>query len=384
MAPSRSRKPVATVALCHEWLAERRGSEKTFEAMARTLPAADLHALTRDPGVEFAFGGRHVSTTFLDRIGVLRDHRALQLPLMPLAWRYVSRRRYDLVVTSSHACAKGFWPGRDALHLCYCYTPMRYVWLPSLDERRRSDIATRVAARALRSWELTSTTWVDEFAAISSTVQARIEAFYARPARIIHPPVDTDYFTPLGDGSRGEFALAVARMVPYKRLDLVIRACHALRYPLVLAGAGPEEPHLRSLAATLGASVEFVIAPGDDRLRQLYRTARVSVFPALEDFGIAPVEAQACGAPVVALGQGGSVDIVLPGVTGVLVERQDHESLRAGMETALEGPFDESKCRRNAERFSVERFRTALGGWVRDAAAGRGWDVEGLIAAPGR
>jgi glycosyltransferase involved in cell wall biosynthesis len=233
----------------------------------------------------------------------------------------------------------------------------------------------------LRSWDVRSTRWVDEFAAISSAVQARIREFYGREARIIHPPVDTAYYTPSHPSGRGEFALAVSRMVPYKRLDLAIRACRALDYPLVIAGAGPDEPRLRALAERLGAAVGFVIEPSDERLRELYRRARVVVFPAEEDFGIVLAEAQACGTPVVALGRGGGVDIVVPGVTGVMVPAQDEASLRGGIEAALEADFDAGACRGNAERFSRERFLTDFLAWIGEAARRRGWDLEGVPAA---
>jgi glycosyltransferase involved in cell wall biosynthesis len=366
----------ARLALCHEWLAERTGSEKTFEAMAAALPAADLFALTRNANAPFLFAGREVATTFLDRVPVLRDRRPWQLPLMPLAWRHASRSRYDVVVTSSHACVKGFRPGREALHLCYCYTPMRYVWLPTVDVRRRPNLLTGAIAGALRSWDLTSTNWVDDFAAISSAVQARIKEFYGREARVIHPPVDVDYFRPRPQAAREEVALAVSRMVPYKRLDLVIEACHALGYPLVVAGSGPDEERLRALAARLGADVTFVIGPGDEELRRLYQRARVAVFAADEDFGIAPVEAQACGTPVVALDRGGSVDIVIPGETGVLVPEQDAGRFRDGIEAALDGTFDEARCRANAERFSAERFRVAFRAWTGDVVTAHGMDSD--------
>jgi glycosyltransferase involved in cell wall biosynthesis len=359
-----------SLALCHEWLGARHGSEKTFEAMARAFPAADLYALTWNRSSGLSFGGRAVRTTFLDRVGPLRDRRMLQLPLMPVAWRYSTRRHYDMVVTSSHACAKGFRPARRALHLSYCYTPMRYLWLSSIDTRRRASRATAPVERALRAWDLASVRWVDEFAAISTVVSRRIGELYGRPSRVIHPPVDTSHYTP--GGAKGEFALAVSRMVPYKRLDLAIRACHRARHPLVVAGAGPDEPALRALAAELGADVRFVMEPDDDRLRELYRAADVVVFPAEEDFGIVPVEAQACGTPVVALARGGTVDTVIPGVTGVLVPGQDEESLASGIEDVLNGAFDPAACRRSAERFSATVFEDRFVAWVTGAAAARG------------
>ena len=205
-----------SIALCHEWLNARHGSEKTFEAMAAALPKADLYALTWNRAADLSFGERTVSTTFLDRLRPLSHRRDLQLALMPLAWRYATRRTYDVVVTSSHACSKGFWPGRKALQLCYCYTPMRYLWLSSVDRRRRRGALSALPERWLRSWDVGSVRWVDEFAAISTAVQARIGEHYGRSAVVIHPPVDTEYYTP--GGAAGGFALAVSRMVPYLSL----------------------------------------------------------------------------------------------------------------------------------------------------------------------
>lgn len=368
-------RPGASLAICHEWLSARDGSVKTFEAMARSFPDADLYALTWNRSAVPSFDRRPLTTTFLDRMAPLRERRMVQLPLMPLAWRYACRRRYDVVVTSSHACAKGFWPAREALHLSYCHTPMRYLWLPSVDKRRQANRASAPAERWLKSWDVASTRWVDEFAANSTVVQQRIQAVYGRPSRLIPPPVDTAFFTPDEAAGRAGFALAVSRMVPYKRLDLAIRACHRVGHPLVVAGTGPEEPALRALADELGADVWFVVNPDDEELRDLYREADVLIFPAEEDFGIVLVEAQACGVPVVAYGRGGSVDTVLPGVTGVLVPAQDEEALATGITTVLNGPFDPLACRRNAERFSVDRFQRSFVTWVLDAAAARGLDI---------
>jgi glycosyltransferase involved in cell wall biosynthesis len=375
------------VALCHEWLHARHGSEKTFEAMAAALPSAALHALTRNPSAGLDFAGRPVSTTFLDRPRLRAADRMLQLPLMPLAWRYASRARYDVVVTSSHACAKGFRPARSALHLCYCYTPMRYAWLASVDQRRpprpgrplreRANLAaSRAGGRALRAWDRRSAAWVDSFAAISTAVADRVSRCYGRDAVVIHPPVATSAFTPGDPSAREGYALAVSRMVPYKRLDLAIRAAHQLRHPLVVAGAGPGEARLRALAAELAAEVRFVVDPTDADLIGLYRGAGVLVFPAEEDFGIVPVEAQACGTPVVAFGRGGARDTVVHGTTGVLVEEQTVSSVAAGIEAVLAGGFDAGACRRNAERFSAEAFRHRFLDWVLATAAAAGIHVD--------
>jgi glycosyltransferase involved in cell wall biosynthesis len=374
---------VTNVALCHEWLTERRGSEKTFETMAEAFPEADLYALTREGGSEFDFGGRSVKTTLIDRIAPLKHRRALQLPLMPLAWRYASRERYDVVVTNSHACSKGFWPGRQALHLCYCHTPMRYVWLSTIDRRHDGNPLARLISSKLRSWDLTSVDWVDEFAASSQAVQERIQAVYGRESTLIYPPVQTDYYTPGDPGGKKEFALAVSRMVPYKKFDLAIEACHRAGYPLVIAGSGPEEHRLRALAAELGADVRFEISPSDQRLLELYRTARAVIFPAEEDFGVVSVEAQACGTPMVAFGRGGTLDTVIDGVTGILVPEQDAESMAIGLKTALETVFDPDACRQNAERFSARRFQQEFRGWIVDAATKRGLTIDDSLGASG-
>ena len=368
--------PEPSLALCHEWLRYPHGSEKTFMQMARVFPAADLYALTMSAPGGLDFGGRRVATTFLDRIPPLRDRHALQLPLMPLAWRYATRRRYQVVVTSSHACAKGFRPGRRALHLCYCYTPMRYVWTPDLDRRKRANPLTRVGEAALKRWDLKSVGWVDEFAAISHYVKARIERFYSRPARVIYPPVDTDFYTPGDPSNRRDFAVAVARLVPYKRMDLAIRACRDTGVPLRIAGWGPQEAELRDLAENIGADVRFVTNPTDEQLRELYRSARVCLFPAEEDFGIVPVEAQACGTPVVALGRGGSLETVADGITGAHIAAQTAEDLAAGMQAVFDAGISAEACRQNAERFSQATFHQQFAAWVCSAAEAAGIDLR--------
>ena len=378
----------ARVALAHEWLAARAGSEKTFEAMARALPGADLYALTHEGHVPFDLGGRAPSTTFLDRLPApVRHRRWLLLPLMPLAWRMASRRSYDVVVTSSHACNKGFAPGRAALHLSYCYTPARYLWLSSIDGR---GTRANLAALALRGWDRRASEWVDEFAAISTAVRDRIAHCYGRPSRVIHPPVDTEFFRPGGsDDEAGPmpfggrpFALAVSRMIGYKRLDLAIDACHRARVPLVVAGSGPEEQALRGRADALGAEVRFVIGPDDRTLRALYQAARLLVFPAVEDFGIVPVEAQACGTPVVGIAEGGSLDTIEPGRTGALAPSQDVAAVAGAVEEVLSSPADAGACRQNAERFATDRFVAEFGDWVASHAAARGIELEPARPVP--
>ena len=354
-------------ALAHEWLSSRAGSEKTFEAMAAVFPEADLFALSREPGVPFDFGGRDVRTTFLDRTAFLRRRRDLTLPLMPLAWRLLRARgaRYDQVLTSSHACVKAFPPARSAEHFCYVHAPMRYAWDRGIDSRAaRGGRLASLALGALRRWDIRSTRSVDHFAANSTAVRERINRFYDRDARVIHPPVDTRFYTPNGVEASRRGALAVSRFIPYKGLDLAIDACARAGMPLTIAGAGPMEAELRRRAAGSRNAVDFEVSPSDERLRELYRTSEVLVFPAEEDFGIVPVEAQACGTPVVGIASGGVLDTVVHERTGLLVERRDPDLLAEALRALPSAGLVAQDCRENAERFARERFEGELRDWL--------------------
>jgi glycosyltransferase involved in cell wall biosynthesis len=355
---------VTGLAIAHEWLAERAGSEKVFEAMAEAFPGADLFVLTREPGVPFDFGGRRVRTTFLDRSAFLRRRRDLTLPLMPLAWSLVRpRAEYERVLTSSHACVRAFPPARRAEHFCYVHAPMRYVWDVGIDARAAGAGAMKgIALRALRRWDLRSTRTVDHFAVNSTAVRERVRRLYSRDARVIFPPVDTEFFTPAASDRRG--VLAVSRFTPYKRLDLAIDACALAGMPLTVAGSGAQEADLRSRARAAGADVHFEISPSDERLRELYRTSEMLLFPANEDFGIVPVEAQACGTPVVAIDLGGARDTVVQGRTGLLAERQDERLLADALLELHAAGLDGDACRHNAERFSRTRFRAEITAWL--------------------
>jgi glycosyltransferase involved in cell wall biosynthesis len=362
------------IAVVHEWIAAKTGSEKVFEALAAIFPTADLWALTHDPKVRLDLGGREVRTTFLQKAGPLRRRRAMLLPLMPTAWARVKAGPYDLVVSSHHAFANGFAPARTARHFCYVHTPARYIWMPDVDGRGRVPGAGLVR-RALKRRDLANVAAVDSIAAISGAVAARIERFWGRQARVIHPPVDTDFFTPSSRSNNERdrevselpepYVLVASRFVPYKRLDLAIRAGALAGFPVVVAGSGPEESRLRALAEDLGVHARFEIQPSDERLRRLYRFAVALVFPAVEDFGIVPVEAQACGTPVVALRNGGTLDTVLDGVTGALVDAQDPRALAEGI--ALATVIEREKCRAWAERFSLSRFTVEVISWIEES-----------------
>lgn len=354
------------VAIAHEWLAARAGSEKVFEAIASVLPNADLFALSAAPHVEMNVGDREIATTALDA-ALLRERRALTLPIMPLAWQRFRDRNFDLVITSSHAFAKAFPGARRATHLDYCHTPMRYVWTPELDHRtRRFGKASRLLTAPLRWLDFKYSKRVNAFAANSREVANRIRLYYDRAATVIHPPVDVDYFSalPLVSNRARPYALAFSRFIRYKRLDLAIEACGQSGFPLIVAGHGPEEPRLRALARPFGDLVSFVIRPTDQEVRTLMRSARVLIFPAYEDFGIIPVEAQLTGTPVLAYGRGGVRDTVREGKTGHLVSAQSVSAFATGLRDFDWSSLSPSDCRSWASNFSTRQFKINFSQWA--------------------
>jgi glycosyltransferase involved in cell wall biosynthesis len=346
------------VAIAHEWLVRYAGSERCVEEMLKAFPGAQLlTTVVERSAVPGPLAGARPS--FLQRIPGSRSHHEWFLPLMPLAWR-LTRLPADLdaLISSSHACAKAIGSDDGVPHLCYCHTPMRYAW-DFEAERDRFPAPLRPAVKAgmawFRGWDRRTAAKVDRFVANSTAVADRIRRFYGRAARVIHPPVDTEFFTP--GGERGNEFLYVGRLVSYKRVDLVVRAFEGLPHRLLVVGDG----HLgERLQATAPNNVRFLESVDAGTLRDLYRTARALVYPADEDFGIVMAEAQACGTPVVALAAGGALDIVRPGETGWHLHGQTVDELRAALERAATEELDPAAIRASAERFARDRFRREM------------------------
>jgi glycosyltransferase involved in cell wall biosynthesis len=351
------------VAIVHEWIDARDGSVKTFEQIAAAIPTADLYALTREPEVRIDTGGRPIRTTWLDRAS-LRSRRGITLPLMPLAWRTTRRaERYGVVLTSHHAFAQSNRLAGDGRHLVYVHSPARYVWTPELDGRGANP-ALAPARAALRAIDRAAVRRVDAYAANSTEVAERIKRFWGRESTVIAPPVDTSFYgEPARESPSREFLLGAGRWVPYKNLHLVIGVGERLGLPVKIAGQGPERERIRAAAERARVPVEIIEAPDDEQLRTLYRNAAALVFPAIEDFGIIPVEAQAAGTPVAALGIGGSRDTVVDGVTGKLSPTTDLADLAAAAGAAI--GLSASDCRANAARFTAERFRAEIVEWTK-------------------
>ncbi len=354
------------LAIVHEWVDDRAGSVKVFKELAETFPSADLYALSRDPQTTVSFGKRELHTSPLDR-PLLRELRGPTLPLMPLAWRALGRGTHDSVITSHHAFAHTNRLARRA-HLVYVHAPARYLWTPEIDGRGGNPALAPVRD-ALKRIDRRAAKRVTSYAANSSEVASRIERFWGREARVIHPPVQVEFFAePAATQPTRDYLLGVGRWVPYKNLPLVIETADRARLPVKIAGDGPDRERIVAAAQRASVPVELVDAPSDEALRELYRNAAALVFPTIEDFGIVPVEAQAAGTPVVTIGTAGVLDTVVAGRTGVFADSLAPGALAEAVAAAAR--LSPSDCRANAERFSASSFRAQIRAWAAEFGIG--------------
>lgn len=346
------------VALVHDWLTGMRGGEKVLEILAEQFPAAPIYTLFHFPGsVSKAIESHPIHTSFLQRAPRIREHYRRYLPLFPAAIEEFDLTSYDLIVSSSHCVAKGVIPSPDGWHVCYCHTPMRYAW----DQEHvyfpnRKGVGARargLVLSGLRAWDVSSASRVNQYVANSSFVARRIRSYYGRDAEVVHPPVDTDFFTPGNAGESG-YCLMVSALAPYKRVEMAIAACDRLGLELRVVGDGPEAARLRDLA---GPKARLLGSVDRERLRDLYRGARLFLQPGVEDFGIASVEALACGTPVVAVAKGGILDVVEEGRHGHLYPDWGGTSdLAEAIDKALRIGFNPLDLRSRAESFASTRF----------------------------
>jgi glycosyltransferase involved in cell wall biosynthesis len=368
------------IAIVHDWLVTYAGAERVLEQMLALYPDADLFSLMDFvPPQERGFlGGRPVHTSFLQHLPGMRRGYRRYLPLMPLAIEQFDLSEYELVLSSSYAVAKGVLTGPDQLHLCVCHSPMRYAWdlqhrylrEAGLDRGIRGVLA-RWTLHWMRLWDLRSANSVDGFIAISRFIARRIWKVYRRKATVIYPPVDVEAFTP--GGIRENFYVTASRMVPYKRMDLIVEAFAAMPHrQLVVIGDGPEARRVRAKGAS---NIRFLGHQPFEILRDHLRRARAFVFAAEEDFGIAPLEAQACGTPVIAYRKGGVLETLVgldsPNPTAVFFDEETPEALRQGV-TVFEresSRLTPGACRENALRFAPERFRSQFSQYVRERSA---------------
>ena len=354
------------IAIVHYWLTTWRGGEAVLGEIAAMFPEADIFAHVVDPRLASSrFPGRNVRTTFIGRLPFSRRIGQRYLPFMPMALEALDLRAYDLVISSESGPAKGVITRPDALHVCYCHSPMRYVWDMYHDYRETASPLTRMlmglVLHYIRMWDQLSSRRVDHFVANSRFVARRIQKCYGRESTVIHPPVDVGAFSP--QPLQSEFFLSVGQLVPYKRIDLLVDAFNESELPLRIIGEGPMSKALKKRASR---NIEFLGHQPFEVIREHYARCQALVFPGVEDFGIVPLEAMASGRPVIAYRRGGALDTVIDGVTGVFFEEQTVSSLNEAIHKyrASSANFDSAALIAHAARYSTERFREKFGAFL--------------------
>lgn len=364
----------ARVALVHDWLNQMGGAENVLEELVALFPRAPVYTSMYAPDqMPDDYRRWTIQTSFMQRLPAVATHHQAYLPLYPLAFERMDLRGYDLVLSNKSGFCHGVQTRNGnlngnhqthhAIHVCYCLTPTRFLWLYD-HYREREQIGGALHAvlqpvlRLLRRWDWQAAQRVDHFVAISSTVQKRIETIYGRESVVIHPPVDTSYFAPAPTIPVGDYYLIVSRLIPYKRIDLAVKAFNRLpNEKLLIVGDGRDRASLEAQALP---NVQFLGRQADEQVLALLRGCKAFLFPGLEDFGIAPVEAMSVGRPVIAYKGGGALDTVLPGVTGELFAEQTGESLYKTLINFNPAAYDPAACRAQAEQFSVDQFRHKL------------------------
>jgi glycosyltransferase involved in cell wall biosynthesis len=336
-----------------------RGAERTFESIARCWPNAPIYTLLYDlEGTLGRFDGRTITTSYLQHLRLRQHNFRHALPLFPHAAESLRIREHDVVISSSSAFAHGASMPEETVHICYCHSPFRYAWHErgracSEVPRRLRPLLGRVLDR-VREWDLRAAGRVTHYIANSETTRRRIQEFYTRDAAVIHPPVDVARLQP---SRGGDYALIVSEITAHKRIELALEAARAAGQPVKVVGSGPDLPRLR---CRFGDSAEFLGRVADGELISLYAGARMFLMANVEEFGIAAVEAQAAGRPVIAAAAGGALETVISGETGVLVPQDDVNALAEAIRYTDFDRFSPAAARSNAERFSVKRFSAQL------------------------
>ncbi len=358
------------VAIVHDWLNQKGGAEVVLEALVEMYPQAPIYTSMYWPqAMPQAYRSWDIHTSFMDRLPFVKRYHQPFLPLYPLAFENFDFTDYDLVISNKSGFCHGVITAPDTLHICYCLTPTRFLWdYPGYAQRERLRRLARLALppflNYLRLWDRAAADRVDHFIAISRTVQQRIAKYYRRDSAVIHPPVDTSKFVP--SDSHDDYFLTVSRLIPYKRIDLAVRAFNELGLPLVIIGDGRDRDSLQALAKS---NVEFLGHVPDEVIGDYFARCRAFLLPGQEDFCIAPVEAQAAGRPVIAYAAGGVLDTVREGVTGAFFHEQTTEALTKLIREFDETHYDPAVIRRHAERFDKRVFKERLTAFIEEKVA---------------
>ncbi|CAG7632377.1 glycosyltransferase [Paenibacillus allorhizosphaerae] len=373
------------VAIVHDYLNQMGGAERVVAMLHQLFPEAPIYTTIADRNKLLReLQDADIRTTWMQHIpGIFKRFKHF-FWLYPLAMRSIDLRGYDLVISSSSAYAKGVTADPQATHVCYCYTPMRFAWdfntyMEGIQVPQVIKKLVQAMVAPLRLWDVSTARNVDHFVAISTIVQQRIEACYGRSSSIIFPPVNVSRFSVSEPSEVQDYYLVVSRLVSYKKLDLAVEACTRLGKRLVVIGDGPDKERLESLA---GPTVEFKGRLADAEVVRYMKACRAFLFPGLEDFGITPLEVNACGRPVVAYRGGGALDTVVPGLNGCFFEQQSVESLATALEQFESHTWDHAEIRRHAERFDASRFCRELLEYIDNQLEKRPTPKRPLAAVP--
>lgn len=349
------------IAIVCDWLTVYAGAERVVHELHELFPKAPIYTSLYSKKNCPQFSNADIRESRLRHIPFARKFHRVILPLMPYAFEQMDFSDYDIVISSSHSVAKGIITKPGTLHICYCHSPMRYVWDKShsyQNEYKNFSILKFIykpILHRLRQWDRLAAERVDKFIANSEYVSKRINKYYKKNSEVVHPPVDLNFFSP--EKTKPEYYLAVGRLIPYKKFDLVIEACNELNLPLKIVGTGPEYGRLKAMA---GSNVEFLGKVSDDELRGFYRGAKALIFPQVEDFGIVPLEAMASGTPVIAFGQGGALETVKPNTSGLHFEKQTVKSLRSAIKRFEKMKWSSKKITDSIQEFASSRFKSEI------------------------
>lgn len=345
------------IALVHDWLTNHAGGERVLLEMSDLFPKAPIFTSVFDPKGAAPFKNKDVRPSFLQRLPLLKSKRELLVPLTPFAFEQINLSKYELILSSCSMASKGVLSKPGAIQICYCHTPSRYLWEPEVDSRAKSGFFSGLrqsTAHKMRIWDRVAADRVDYFLANSKYVAARIKKYYQRDSIVVYPPVDINAYKPGKKSEVKDYFLFVSRLVRYKKCDLVIDAFNDLDLPLKIIGRGPDKKYLQKKAKN---NIEFLGYLSNDEIKKYYQEAKAFVFAAEEDFGIVPVEAMACGRPVIAYNGGGVKESVIDGVTGVLFDEQTPQCLIDTIKNFDSKKFDPTRTRNQAEKFSKEVFK---------------------------
>lgn len=358
------------VAITCSWLNQYGGAERVLELLHEMYPDAPIYtSMYASDAMPLSYRQWDIRTSFMDRLPFVKKHHQAFLALYPLAFEQFDLSDYDVVISNSSAYCHGVITRPETLHICYCLTPARFLWnyheyIKKENVGGLSRVLLPLAVNYLRSWDLHASTRVDRFVAISKAVAGRIQKYYRRESAIIHPPIDVSQFRVKSADEVGDFFLIISRLIPYKRIDLAVRAFNELGLPLKIVGDGRYRPSLERIARP---NVEFLGRVSDDDVRELYSRCKALVFPGEEDFGLAPLEANAAGRPVIAFAGGGARETIVEGKTGAFFYEATPEALASVVEKFDHRQYDPQAIRAHAEKFDVPTFKAEFARFVQES-----------------